>query len=84
MADGQTVVVDLDNLAHRDTEVLAELLADGSPKAGQLRLVAGRAEGRGTKAAPGTDPRIETYPSVDVALADRVSTAGQSGGWRGR
>ena len=71
MADGQTVVVDLDNLAHLDAEVLAELLAQADPTAGQLRLVAGRAETLGAIAALGCDPRIEIYPSVTAALADR-------------
>ena len=71
MADGQTVVVDLDNLAHLDAEVLAELLAEAVPLTGQLRLVAARAEVLGAIALLGCDPRIEIYPSVAAALAYR-------------
>jgi anti-anti-sigma regulatory factor len=71
MADGQAVVVDLDNLAHPDAGVLAELLAQAKPLAGRLRLVAATAEALGAIGALGCDPRIEIYPSVAAALSDR-------------
>ena len=70
MADGQTVVVNLNNLAHLDAEVLAGLLAQAEPITGQLRLVAATADAPGAIAAPGCDPRIGIYPSVAAALAD--------------
>ena len=68
MDDGQTVVVNLDNLPHLDTDLLAELLAQAEPVAGQLRLVARRTELLGAIAAFGSDPRIEINPSGTAAV----------------
>jgi anti-anti-sigma regulatory factor len=79
MADGQTVVVDIDNATHLDIGVLAELLAAAEP-AGQLRLVGGGAEVRGGIAALEAAKRIQMYPSVDAALAGRAARSAPPAG----